>query len=70
MSECNCITPCIPAPITMTIPEVVKRHAGISADNLRDMCLRRELRALKIGKAWHIPVTELDRVFLGKRVGR
>lgn len=50
----------------MTIQEACIRHAGVNQYKLRDMCIQQKIRAQKVGKLWHIPVAELDRVFLGK----
>lgn len=52
--------------ITMTVEESCKRHAGLKRSTLQGMCIKKQIRAQKIGKNWHIPVSELDRVFLGK----
>lgn len=52
-------------PVTMTITEACRRHAGLNHSTLQIMCIRKQIRAQKVGKRWHIPVAELDRVFLG-----
>lgn len=50
--------------VTVTIEEAVKRHVGITAKYLRDLCIRGKLPAKKVGKYWHIPTAALDRLFL------
>jgi len=42
-----------------------KRYGGGSKIPAKD--LARVIRAVKVGKAWAVPVSELDRVFLGKQ---
>jgi len=54
-------------PLSYTVPEACKRHAGLKADTLRLMCQRNQIRATKVGACWHIPAKELDLMFLGKR---
>ena len=49
--------------LTMTIKDACERHAGVKPCLLRNMCLRKKIRGKFIGNRWHIPVTELDRVF-------
>lgn len=39
-------------------------------DNIPAKEMKEALFAKKIGRCWHIPVTELDRVFLGKESGK
>lgn len=51
--------------VTYTIEAAVKRHVGAKHSTLRIMCIRKEIKAVKVGKVWHIPATELDRVFRG-----
>lgn len=53
-------------PVTITIKEALVRHSGVNAQKLQDMCIQKKIRAVKLGKCWHIPVAELDRVFLGR----
>lgn len=49
----------------MTISEACQRHRGLNHSTLQIMCIKKQIRARKVGKRWHIPVAELDRVFLG-----
>lgn len=53
--------------LTMTIPEILKRHVGLKRSTLQRMCILQEIRAQKVGKLWHVEVKELNRVFLGVR---
>ncbi len=49
----------------MTVEEACERHKGITPAQMQHLCLQGKIRAQKVGKYWHIPVVELDRVFLG-----
>lgn len=42
-----------------------RRHGGGSKIPAKD--LARVIRAVKVGKSWAVPISELDRVFLGKQ---
>ena len=53
-------------PVTLTIKEACQRHAGLKASTLRMLCLKKKIRAVQVGKNWHIAVKELDRVFVGR----
>jgi excisionase family DNA binding protein len=52
-------------PVAMTTKEACKRYLGLKATTLKDMCLRKQIKATKVCNKWFIPVAELDRVFLG-----
>lgn len=52
--------------VTLTIAEALKRHIGLAHSTLCQMCQSKRIKATKVGKNWHIPVRELDRVFLGR----
>ena len=53
-------------PVAMTTSEACKRYLGLKATTIKNMCLKKQIKATKVGKKWFIPVAELDRVFLGK----
>lgn len=53
-------------PVTLSIKLAVLRHPGITEKRLQKMCQLKQIRGQKVGKYYHIPVAELDRVFLGR----
>lgn len=57
-------------PVAMTTKEACKRYLGLKPTALKDMCLKKQLKATKVRNKWFIPVAELDRVFLGVKPER
>lgn len=51
--------------LTITLDEACLRHVGLKRSILRLMCIRGTIKAMKVGKTWHVPIAELDRVFMG-----
>jgi hypothetical protein len=51
--------------LTVTIEEACLRHSGMKHSTLRKICIQNQIKAQKVGKCWHVPVQELDRIFLG-----
>jgi phage anti-repressor protein len=62
-----CLMDNTPAPVTLSIEKALLRYEGVNAQFLRTACITKKLKAKKIANIWHIPIAELDLMFLGIR---